>query len=112
MAGSGNSGGSRGRRRNGWTSQGNLDSHFDDHGQRRSEGFNFPDADSYHQGAWDVINDPNTIRRRGVDRQGRLRTGHFNPQSGRLVLTNRRNRKFSFYRPTGGIRYFDREFPM
>ena len=98
-------------RRNGWTSNENLAGHFEDHGQGHDS------IDDYHSDAWDNINDPNTISRSAPDRQGRMRTGHFNTRDGRLTITTPQGRKISFFIPyprrpmERRRRYFDENFP-
>ena len=107
---SGSGGGRQGRRRNGWTSQGNLERHFNRHGRNPRDRFSFPNSDTYHQGAWNVINNANTITGTRPDIDDAI--GHFNPRNDRLVITNERNQKITFHRLTGGRRRFDNEFPV
>jgi hypothetical protein len=102
MAGSGNN-----SNRNGWTSDGNIGNHFDDHGS------GYDSIDDYHSDAWDNIIDPNTISRPGED--GKI--GHFNTKDGRLTVTNAEGKKITFFIPYKDKsmdrrrRYFDENFP-
>ena len=80
--------------------------HFEMHQDDRD--FFGMSMDEYHEAAWDVINNRNTVR--GFRQHDRA-TGHFNPRDGRMVITDDENRKRSFYTPDRGERYFREHFP-
>ena len=88
----------------GWTSEGNLQNHFDRHGS--SMGYN--NANQYGQGARNNMTAPGTTS--APARNGDGRTGYFNSSTGRLTIVNENGRIITYFEPSRGWEYFNEHF--